>query len=386
MRGSGRAFRWFGSRLWLLEVAAAVAALGVPALASNWSAEFGSTQSLIFDDNVDLDRTHRDAVLTSSKSVNLNLLAKAKTYKIEIAPVLGVQKTFFSQETDDWSYFPSLTLALSKSSKLTTYDLVASFSMHEVSANELVDGFVSVEEGDQLSYAISSAITRKVNERNSLIWANSANLVDYTDPSDDLVPFISLRTSGTWRRDITDLVASNVTLSMEYFDPDSATQHSRLLYRSTAGLNARLSKRLSVSGALGAVLLDPDDGGLTADVIFNVSADYKLKDTSYSLVAARDLSPTQDGDLADRYSSRFSISHQVNDAMTFGVFAAYSFQNDSDDNESSALTISPSISYQLSEDWSSSVSYRYIETDEDDQKAHSNAVTLNLSYGTFLLP
>lgn len=386
MRRSGRASRWFGSRLWLLEVAAAVVALGVPALASNWSAEFGSTQGLIFDDNVDLNQSNRDAVLTSSKSVNLDLLAKAKTYKIELTPALGVQKTFFSRESDDWSFSPSSTLALSKYSKLTTYDLVASFSMHEVSANELVDDFVSVEEGDQLSYAISSAITRKVNERNSLIWANSANLVDYTNPSEDLVPFISLRTSGTWRRDLTELVASNVTLSVEYYDPDSATEDDRLLYRSTAGFNARLSKRLSVSAALGAVLLDPEDEGPTADVIFNVNADYKLKDTSYSLAASRDLSPTQDGDLADRYSSRFGISHQVNDAMTLGVFAAYSFQKDSDNEETSALTISPSISYQLSEDWSSSVSYRYIETDEDDEKAHSNAVTLSLSYGTFLLP
>ena len=369
-----------------MEVAAAVMALGVPALASNWSAEFTSTQALIFDDNVDLDQSHRDAGLTSSTSVNLDLLAKARTYKVEFTSTLGVQRTFFSQEPDDWSISPSSTVAFSKSSKLTTYDLLASFSMHEVSSNELVDDFVSVDEGDQLSFAISSAITTKVNERNSLIWANSANLVDYTEPSDDLVPFISLRTSGTWRRDITDLVASNVTLSAEYYDPDSATQDSRLLYRSTAGLNARLSKRLSVSGALGAVLLDPEDEGPTADVIFNVNAEYKLKDTSYSLVAARDLSPTQDGDLADRYSSRFSISHQFNDATAFGLYAAYSFQKDSDDNESSALTISPSISYQLSEDWNTSLSYRYIETDEEDEKAHSNAVTLSLSYGTFLLP
>ena len=210
--------------------------------------------------------------------------------------------------------------------------------------------------------------------------------MDYTNPSDDFVPFVSLRTSGTWRREITELVASNLTLSVEYYDPDSDTMDDRLVYRSTAGINARLTKRLSVAGALGAVLLDPDDGGLTADLIFNVSADYKLRHTSFSLLAARDLSPTQDGDLADRYSSRLSISHQVNDALSLGVFAAYSFQEDSDNEETSALTISPSINYRLSEDWSSSVSYRFIETEEDDERAHSNAVTLSLSYGTFLIP
>ena len=94
-------------------------------------AEFGASQSLIFDDNLDLDQSQRDAALTSSKSVSLDLLSKAKTYKMEVTPALGVQKTFFSEESDDWSYSPSLALALSKSTKLTTYDLAASFSMHE---------------------------------------------------------------------------------------------------------------------------------------------------------------------------------------------------------------------------------------------------------------
>jgi hypothetical protein len=32
------------------------------------------------------------------------------------------------------------------------------------------------------------------------------------------------------------------------------------------------------------------------------------------------------------------------------------------------------------------LSYRFIETEDEIERAHSNAVTLTLSYGTFLLP
>jgi hypothetical protein len=382
----GSASRWVGTSNWFLPISVAALAASAPVFAADWSLRFGASESLIFDDNLDLDESNRDAGLTSSSAVNLDLLAKAKTYKMEFRPAVSVQKTFFSQEPDDWSYFPSGTLALSKSSKLTTYDLVASYSRSEASANELVEDIISTNEGDQLNYAVTGTITHKVNERNSLIWSNSASLVDYTLASDDLVPSLTVTSTGTWRHEVSSLVSINLTGSAQYYDPDSTTLDERFLYRATIGGNARLTKRLSVSGAAGAVFLDPEDDELTADVIFNVAADYKLKDTSFTFSAGRDLSPSQDGSLNDRYSTRLGMSHQVNDLLTLGLYGTYSFQTNEDEGDSSALTISPSLNYQLSEDWSSSISYRYIETDDDTETAHSNAVTLSLSYGTFLLP
>lgn len=382
----GRAFRWIGTSSWFLQVGVAAFALSAPALAADWSLRFGASESLTFDDNLDLSESDRDAGLTSSTSFDLDLLALAKTYKIDLAPRVNVQKTFFSEEPDAWSYLPAGTLFLSKWTKLTTYDLLASFARSEASSNELVDGVFSEDEGDQLNYALTGTITHKLNERNSLTWSNAANLVDYTLPSDDLVPSLTATSTGTWRHEMSELVSANLTGSAQYYDPDSMTVDGRLLYRATAGVNARLTKRLSVAGAAGAVLLDPENDDPVVDMIFNASADYKLKSTGYSFSVGRDLSPSQDGSLNDRLSTRLAVSHQVNDLTTLGVFAAYSLQTDSDNEESSAFTISPSLNYQLSEDWSSSISYRYIETRDDIETAHSNAVTLSFSYRTFLLP
>lgn len=382
----GRASRWFGASSWLLQLGCAGLAVTVPALAADWSLKFGASQSLTVDDNLDLTETNRDAGLTSSTAMDLNLLGTGKTYKMGVAPRLSVARTFFSEEPDDWSYFPSGTLLLSKWTKLTTYDLVASYSRSEASSNELVEGILTEDEGDQLNYAVTGTITHKVNERNTLIWSNAANLVDYTLPSDDLVPSFTATSTGTWRHEFTELVSSNLVGSAQYYDPDSETVDGRFLYRATAGVNAKLTKRLSVAGAVGAVILDPDGDDTVVDLIYNASADYKLKNTGYSFSFGRDLSPSQDGSLNDRFSARLAVSHQINDLTTLGAYAAYSSQTDSDDEESSAFTISPSLSYQLSEDWSSSISYRFIRTDDETETAHSNAVTLSLSYGTFLLP
>lgn len=382
----GSASRWVGTNNWFLHLGAVVLTVSAPALAADWSLKFGASESLTLDDNLDLTETNRDQGLTSSTAFDLNLLGTGKTYKMGVAPRVSVAKTFFSEEPDEWSYFPSGTLLFSKWTKLTTYDLVASYSRSEASSNELVEEVLTENEGDQLSYAVTGTITHKLNERNSLIWSNAASLVDYTLPSDDLVPALTVTSTGTWRHEITELVSANLMGSVQYYDPDSMTVDGRLLYRATAGMNARLTKRFSVAGAVGAVLLDPDGDDTVVDMIFNASADYKLKETSYSLSVARDLSPSQDGSLNDRYSTRLAMSHQVNDLTTFGVAATYSQQTDSDNEESRALTIAPSLSYRLSEDWSSSISYRFIETRDDVETARSNAVTLSLSYGTFLLP
>jgi hypothetical protein len=125
---------------------------------------------------------------------------------------------------------------------------------------------------------------------------------------------------------------------------------------------------------------------VTADVIFNVGGDYKLKNTSYTFSAARDLAPSQDGSLEVTYSARLGVSQQMNDLMTLGFSSSYVLQNDEEEGDSSAITVSPSLNYKLSRDWSSSLSYRFIRTDDDTETAHSNAITLSLSYGTFLLP
>ena len=65
----GKAFLGAGTSSWFLQVSFAALAVSAPALAADWSLEFGASESLIFDDNLDLDENDRDAGLTSSTAV-----------------------------------------------------------------------------------------------------------------------------------------------------------------------------------------------------------------------------------------------------------------------------------------------------------------------------
>jgi Putative MetA-pathway of phenol degradation len=369
----------------LRTVAFAMAAV-TPALSADWSLKFNSSESLSLDDNIGLDEIARDTALTSSTGFNFDLIAKGKTYQLEFLPALNVRKDFFRQVPSNWGYFPSANLLFTKSSKLTSLNLSARVAREAVSTNELIDEVLTSNNGDKLTYAFSGSVSRKLTARDSLIWSNSVSMIDYTLASPSLVPSRDIASSITYRRLISHLVTGDLTASADYYDPDSQLSESRMLYRTTGGLSANLTKRLSVSGQAGAVYLDPVGQGLSADLIFNMSADYKLKDTTYSLSAQRDLAPSQNGDLLDRYSTRFNIAHQVNDLMSLGLSGTYSFQYDEDNNKSSALTISPSIKYQLAKEWSSTLSYRFIKSDTQLTSANSNAVIFSLSYGTTLLP
>ena len=201
---------------------------------------------------------------------------------------------------------------------------------------------------------MTGTITHKVNERNTLIWSNAASLVDYTLPSDDLVPSLDADVDGHLAAARSrELVSANLgglgaVLRSRFATVESAAPLPRRRLGSMPGSPSasRLRERS------GVVVSIPKMAGLPLVPSSMSSADYKLKKTSYSFSAARDLSPSQDGQLNDRYSARFGVSHQVNDltdAWGSPPPTPTRFQMRSAD--ASAFTISPSLSYRLSQDW-----------------------------------
>jgi hypothetical protein len=194
---------------------------------------------------------------------------------------------------------------------------------------------------------------------------------------------------------MSQLIDANFALGAEYYNPDSTIDGTSLIMRSTVGADAKLSRRLSVAGNVGVVVEDNNNSGLTVGPTFNVSANYKLKTTSFSVSAGLDLSPNTDGTLQNTLTTSASASHQVNDALSFVVSAYYSKQaafgsmgsgSTASTAASSAFGFTPALNYQLSRDWNSSLSYQFTDSMETTGSARSNAVNLTLSYGYLLIP
>ncbi len=372
--------------MWLLVVAACVPMTTSQAFAGDWSLKFLSSSTAIADDNVNLGKTDRDSALVVSQTINVDLLADARTYEIEFSPILNLQKTSFSEGGDEVDFFPSASLSLRKSLKNTSFTIDTYVARSEASANELVDDVVHQNKGDRLDSSVIGNVTHKLDDRDSLVWTSSVRLVDFTLQSTELVPFTSVGSSIGWRRQLTELVDTGFSVGAENFNPDSATEGETLVYRSTASVNARMTKRLSAMGSLGASLLADEGDKTKVNFNFALGADYKIRDTNYSLNAAYDVLPTQGGNFENTLSTRAIVNHQVNDLTSLSILAAYSLQTGSSSQDSSALTLTPSLYYQLSQEWKSSLSYRFIHSDDGGERAYSNALMVNLSYGRDLLP
>ena len=373
-----------GWRAYLLGLA--LFTLSTPIAAADWSLKFGASEALTLNDNINLSAVNPDAAAATSTSLNFDLLAKASTYQIEFTPALTLSENLFTAIPQDLQYLPSATLAFRKFGKRTNYDLVASFARTGATSNDLLKGIVSTHEGDQLTYTLAANLTHKINPRDSLDWTNAATKVDFTIPSDLLVPYADFTSTGTWRHQISPLINAGLSLGVESYSPKSVLQSSVMLVRSRANLDARLTKRLSVNGSIGIVLSAPAQSAPTLGPIFNVGAAYKFKTTSVSLTAGLDLSPQHDGKLQNQFSSMLSMSHQVNDLLSAGFSAGYSAQALADQPHSSVLTIRPSLQYRLARDWTSELSYQFIQSLDAETSARSNAVTLSVSYGTVVIP
>ena len=398
MFGIARSTRIAGAKIRLTHCAAAVIVLSGPALAADWTLKFGASETASVNDNIDLTVDNPDTALQTNANYSFDLLGKAHTYEIEFAPTLGLQRTFFADtasDTQPLSYYPAATLDLRKFGPRDTIALHASMARSDANSNNLVQDVITSNQGYQLSSNLSATVTHKVNATNSLEWTTAATRVDYSDPSTDLVPSLDVTSTGTWHRKMSQLIDANFALGAEYYDPNSTIDGTSLIMRSTVGADAKLSRRLSVAGNVGVVVEDNKNSGMTVGPTFNLSADYKLKTTSFSVSAGLDLSPNTDGTLQNTLSTSASVSHQVNDALSFVLSAYYSKQaafgsmgsgTTASTATSSAFGITPALNYQLSRDWNSSLSYQFTDSMETTGSARSNAVNLTLSYGYLLIP
>ena len=356
------------------------------ASAVDWSLKLGASQSLTVNDNINLAAIARDTAVQTISQFNFDLLGKSKSYEIEFAPSINVEKTFFGETTNEWAYQPAARLDFRKMGKVSTVDVFASFARRDASSNQLLRDILTTNEGEQLIYSTGALTTDKINGQNTVEWSNVASVVDYTIPSDDLVPSVDLNSTITWRRQFSQLVGADFSGGIEYYQPKSEAISDAWGYRSSIGAHVRLTKRLTVNGNAGVVLWNPVGAQPIIGPRLSVSADDSFKDTNFAASAVLDLSPGTDGKIINTFSTQITVAHKVNDLLSLGLTGQYSMDWSSGSGTSRVLIISPSLNYQLSQNWKSSMSYQFVQSDDSGTAAYSNAVTLSLSYGGVVLP
>lgn len=363
------------------------------AFAADWSLSVSALESLFLTDNLNLGEIETDAAIVSNTTLGAGLAAKGKTFDLKINPSVSIRREFFTFDEDEeqWDIFPSLALEYVKRSKRSEFNLGASVAYSSVTSSDVIEDIVTGEDvlteenGTKLTYNLNTGLSRKLSARDTVGWSAALAVVDYSEASPSLVEYENYSTDVFWRRRLSEVVTGNASLNASLYDPGSGTTPERLTFRPLASVSAQVNKRLSGSARLGLFILESAGEPITADILFGLDATYKLNETGYTFSVSRDITPGQEGDLLDRFSARAGVNHQVNDLLSIGLSASYSVASDSDDDVTNAFQISPTLSYRLSRDWSTSLSYRFLYSDSETT-AYSNAVTFNLNYNKIVMP
>jgi hypothetical protein len=369
----------------------ALYAVATPVVAADLSLRLNASEGLEFNDNIGATSINKDAAVVSTTSVGLDILARSKTYLLRLSPGVTARRNFFANSSSDFDIFPTLTADFSGSRKLTSYGLAASISQSNINSSELIPGLgLFTVNGSQFVSTASASLGQRLTRIDSVSW--SAGITDTNYNVTSIVPSRAFRsntvynTNVGWKRDWTQLIATNLSASLSYYDPyDNGP--TRVTFEPNAKLDAKLTKRLSATLGAGLSISKPENGDTSTSLVFNTGANYNLsKDTVVSASFNSGVSAAQNGTLFDRYSFETNVKHQVNDLLSVSLATIYSIKPIENGPDTTAFSFAPAINYQLARDWNSSLSYQFSRSSENDNPIYSNSVFLNVTYGLTLLP
>ena len=119
----------------------------------------------------------------------------------------------------------------------------------------------------------------------------------------------------------------------------------------------------------------------------DVGLTYKLlKTTSVSLNAAQSITPTLGGSLQQSYSVGMALNHQINQLSNVAFTSSFSTTNSSSQvsqftsvtggSSSEFYSASVIYSYRLTRDWSTNLSYSYLQRNDSTGTVSANMVFL----------
>jgi hypothetical protein len=201
-------------------------------------------------------------------------------------------------------------------------------------------------------------------------------------------------------RALDELRRVTVSLSANRYIPEESGDD----YTDTLGLlfgyTYTPSERFTITGAAGVAYIreEEDDPGSadndSTDIGYRLrfNTRYELSDqTVFRFALSHDTEPSGNGSTGTRNRVGGSIRHLVTPLTALGLNVDYSDNVDflgvegestEDDDETRYLSVRPSVTWTLTEDWSLVGEYRYRhKVDEDDnQSASSNTVYLTVQY------
>jgi len=366
----------------------------LPAKALDWKLSSGLSQKIEIDDNIQLSPGASETVLGSTSTAKLKATTKNKVGEFVLDARFGYTIfRGFDGNYDSENVNNSASANYSRALKSTTFKLGANVSQVSTLFSEADDTTLTETDTNKVTYGADASATRKLNQTDNLILSTYFNRSTFDNDTAGLVANDTYGVSTRFTRQVNRTLSGGISGAIDIFDPESG---GNTRYTVTGNLSKKLSSVLSVNGRAGVRIVVPKSGvtgansGTTVGYPYNVGLAYKGKTYAASAGYSSSVSPSSSGSLQSSQSFTASASHKINQFFRFKIGGTYSIsENTGTDGiliDRTSYSVSPTLSYTLTRDWSIDLGYQHRFRDTGTTTADANKVFLTLTNSTILLP
>jgi hypothetical protein len=297
---------------------------------------------------------------------------------------------------------------------LTAFNFNASWNRADVATTNLAQTGVATGSGSTNIYTVGGGVTHDLSRIDTINWTVNATTTSFTDPSS--TPYNDFTSAISWNHTISPTTNWVNSVSFDWFDQDDPAKSQRLFWRLTTGARSQISPLLTVNGNIGLVAVNSyqkNPGQSTTPVIPSSSAPFQpivgagtgwvadvgltyklLKTTTVSFNASNSISPTLGGALQQSNSFGMALNHQINQLSNLAFTSQFSITNGSSQaaqfasvtgGSSEFFSASVIYSYRLTRDWSTNLSYSYLQRNDSTGTVNANMFFFSLAYDFTLM-
>jgi opacity protein-like surface antigen len=357
----------------------------------------GEVSGAEFGDNTDSDD---DVVFRSITDLGLTFSGQSQRSRWSVSP--GVRATATTASGDDdpvdlrFRFNGAGAHALSP-----RHSLSGGLSVTPDFANDTQfddTGIASNPSVLQITTAANLGLGYTIDQRNALSFGATGRWRTFTEDTESLEETRSVGLSAGWTRSLTPRTSGSLSGSWQLSMTEGDTGSDAQSFSLVAGVSHAVNRRLSLNASLGPSLsyvtqrVAAPGGGTVDDDSVNLSAvgglgvSYRGPRTSANFSFDQQVDQNSEGDIDNVLSLSAGLSHQIASNLQAGVSARFSFRTPLTGGDTrQTFSISPNISYGLTEDWSLSAGYRFRASNDEDFDG-TNRVFLQISRGFDFLP
>jgi len=296
-----------------------------------------------------------------------------------------------------------------KYENLGSYKIEGATRTQQAQQLQLAETGVATVGGDVITNWIEGGFKRQLSYVDQITTSVRATSLDFTAPGS--TPSFDLTSTGTWTHRINPLTDITAMVQNETINYDNSAGSSSgggtnvTIWRGTLGVNSRLTRSLSFSGAAGVVDLTLVQGGGAASIalpvqvttgqlasgsaldwIANMTMTYEInRNNTLLLAASQSVGPDSLGLIRKFDLAGIAFTHRINHAATLLFTGDFSHQP-STVGTTDLYSAAATYDYEVARDWHTSFSYRFRQRTGSFGDAESHAFFASIRYDFTILP